>query len=89
MNRTEQAKVDMAYRMLKGQIDVEEVAMISGVSLEKVQEMRNDLDQQERKALGGVTVREMGFGEVLIDNDILDESEVGQDMPSEDTKNES
>lgn len=89
MNRTEQAKVDMAYRMLKGQIDVEEVAMISGVSLEKVQEIRDELDQQERKVLGGVTVREMGFGEVLIDNDILDESEVGQDVPSKDTKNES
>ena len=34
MNKTEQAKQDMALKMLKGQIDVEEVAMISGVSLE-------------------------------------------------------
>ncbi len=73
MNKTEQAKQDMALKMLKGQIDVEEVAMISGVSLETVQKMRQDLDEKERKALGGITVKEAGFGSVLIDNDVLDE----------------
>ena len=73
MNKTEQAKQDMALKMLKGQIDVEEVAMISGVSLETVQKMRQDLDEKERKARGGITVKEGGFGSVLIDNDVLDE----------------
>lgn len=82
MNKTEQAKVDLAKKMLKGQIDVEEVAMISGVSMEKVQELRDELDTLERRSLGGVTVREMGY-DVMIDNDILDETNVETDALSE------
>ncbi|MBO5237521.1 MAG: hypothetical protein J6B50_01920 [Lachnospiraceae bacterium] len=80
MNKTETAKLDLAKKMLKGQIDVEEVAMISGVPVEKVQEMRKELDELERRSLGGVTIREMGMGDVIIDNDVLDESNVETDM---------
>lgn len=80
MNKTETAKLDLARKMLKGQIDVEEVAMISGVPVEKVQEMRKELDELERRSLGGVTIREMGMGDVIIDNDVLDESNVETDM---------
>lgn len=78
MNKTEQAKLELARKMLKGQIDVEEVAMISGVSLNQVQELREELDALERRSLGGVTVREMGY-DVMIDNDILDERNVETD----------
>lgn len=78
MNKTEQAKLELARKMLKGQIDVEEVAMISGVSVDKVQEIREELDALERRSLGGVTVREMGY-DVMIDNDILDERNVETD----------
>lgn len=78
MNKTEQAKLELARKMLKGQIDVEEVAMISGVPLAKVQELREELDALERRSLGGVTVREMGY-DVMIDNDVLDERNVETD----------
>lgn len=78
MNKTEQAKLELARKMLRGQIDVEEVAMISGVPVEKVQEIRDELDALERRSLGGVTVREMGY-DVMIDNDILDERNVESD----------
>ena len=78
MNKTEQAKLELARKMLKGQIDVEEVAMISGVPVDKVQEIRDELDALERRSLGGVTVREMGY-DVMIDNDILDERNVETD----------
>lgn len=83
MNKTEQAKLELARKMLKGQIDVEEVAMISGVSVDKVQEIREELDALERRSLGGVTVREMGY-DVMIDNDILDERSVETDELSRD-----
>ena len=73
MNHTEHAKYDMAKRMLKGQIDVEEVAMMSGLSIEAVQKLRDEQDQVERKSLGGMTVRELGVENVLIDNDVLEE----------------
>lgn len=79
MNHTESAKYDMAKRMLKGQIDVEEVAMMSGLPLEEVQKLRDEQDAFERKSLGGMTVREIGVGNVLVDNDILDESNVESD----------
>ena len=80
MNHTEQAKYDMAKRMLKGQIDVEEVAMMSGLSVEAVQKLRDEQDAVERKSLGGLTVRELGVENVLIDNDVLDESRLADDM---------
>ena len=80
MNHTEQAKVDMAKRMLKGQIDVEEVAMMSGLSVEAVQKLRDEQDAVERKSLGGLTVRELGIENVLIDNDVLDENGLEDDM---------
>ena len=80
MNHTEQAKYDMAKRMLKGQIDVEEVAMMSGLSVEAVQKLRDEQDAVERKSLGGLTVRELGVENVLIDNDVLDESALSDDM---------
>jgi hypothetical protein len=89
MNHTEQAKIDMAKKMIKGQIDVEEVAMISGLSVDTVQKLRDEQDAMERKSLGGLTVREAGIGNVLIDNDILDESNVETDdlFKSSDEKN--
>lgn len=73
MNKTEQAKLDMVHKMLKGQIDVEEVAMISGVDIETVRSIREDMNAQERKMLGGLTVREVGYESALIDNEILQE----------------
>lgn len=78
--------MDLARKMLKGQIAVEEVAMVSGVSIETVQEIREELDKEERRTLGGVTRREMGFGDVMIDNDILDESNVETDQLSTENK---
>lgn len=80
MNRTEKARLDMARKMLKGQIDAEEVAMISGVPLTQVQEMRKEMDDHERQMLGGVTVREMEMENIMIDNEILDEREVETDQ---------
>lgn len=73
MNKTEQAKLDMVHKMLKGQIDVEEVAMISGVDIETVRSIREDMNAEERKMLGGLTVREVGYESALIDNEILPE----------------
>lgn len=76
MNKTEQAKLDMVHKMLKGQIDVEEVAMISGVDIETVRSIREDMNAEERKMLGGLTVREVGYESALIDNEILPEEGV-------------
>lgn len=84
MNKTEQARLDMARKMLKGQIEVEEVAMISEVPLQQVQKIREELDVHERKMLGGVTVREMGLENIMIDNEILDEREVETDLYAKD-----
>ena len=86
MNHTEQAKVDMAKRMLKGQIDVEEVAMMAGLPVETVQKLRDEQDAWERRSLGGMTVRELGIDNVLIDNDVLEESTDDlQDLPEDES----
>ena len=75
MNKTEQARLDMARKMLKGQIEVEEVAMISEVPLQQVQKIREELDAHER---------EMGLENIMIDNEILDEREVETDLYAKD-----
>lgn len=75
MNKTEQAKLEMVHKMLKGQIDVEEVAMISGVDIETVRNIRESMNEEERRMLGGLTVREVGYESALIDNEILHEED--------------
>ena len=55
MNNTTKAKYDLAARMLKGNIPVEEVVLMSGLSEEEVNklkfEMRDEI-QDKRAMLG-------------------------------------
>ena len=56
MNNTTKAKYDLAARMLKGNIPVEEVVLMSGLSEEEVNklkfEMRDEI--QDHRALMGL-----------------------------------
>ena len=41
MNKTTKAKYDLAERMLKGRVDVDEVVMMSGLTKEQVEELKD------------------------------------------------
>jgi hypothetical protein len=65
----------MATRMLKGKIDVEEVAMMSGLSIEEVQKLKDEVvpHNSEVEMLQNLDTVDLNIGEVLYD-----------DLPAED-----
>ena len=56
MNNTTKAKYDLAASMLKGNIPIEEVVLMSGLSEEEVKKLKIELKDeiQDRNALRGL-----------------------------------
>ncbi len=56
MNNTTKAKYDLASKMLKGNIPVEEVVLMSGLSEEEVKKLKFELKDeiQDRNAMRGI-----------------------------------
>ena len=56
MNNTTKAKYDLAARMLKGNIPVEEVVAMSGLSEEEVKKLQFELrdEIQDKRAMMGL-----------------------------------
>ncbi len=69
MNNTERAQRDMAEKMLKVQIDVNEVADMSGLPLEVVQAMKDELEKKnpETAAFRNLDITDMDLGPVMYD----------------------
>ena len=70
MNNTTKAKYDVAERMLKGKIPVEEVSLMTGINIEELKKMEEDLAPQVRdaKILQDLDNVDLNIGEILIDN---------------------
>ncbi|MCR5702349.1 MAG: hypothetical protein K6G76_09410 [Lachnospiraceae bacterium] len=54
MNNTDKATLDAAKRMLQGKIDINEVSMMLGVPVEKLQPLKDEVDEQVRKVYGNL-----------------------------------
>ena len=56
MNNTTKAKYDLAARMLKGNIPVEEVGLMSGLTEEEVKKLKFELrdEIQDKRAMLGL-----------------------------------
>ncbi len=50
MNRTNKAKRDLAIRMLKVDISIDEVALMSGLTIEELNAIKSDLDKNDSEA---------------------------------------
>jgi len=59
MNNTTKAKYDLAARMLKGNIPVEEVVLMSGLTEEEVKKLQFELrdEIQDRNAMRGIDTK--------------------------------
>lgn len=70
MNNTTKAKYDVAERMLKGKIPVEEVSLMTGINIEELKKMEENLAPQVRdaKILQDLDNVDLNIGEILIDN---------------------
>ena len=47
MNKTTKAKYDLATRMLKVDISVEEVALMGGRTIDEIEELKADIEPEE------------------------------------------
>lgn len=70
MNNTTKQKYDVATRMLKGKIDVEEVALMTGLPIDELNKLKeevvpNNTDAEILKNLDNV---DLDIGELLYDN---------------------
>ena len=81
MNNTDKATMDAARRMLQGKIDINEVSMMLSVPVEKLQPIKDEVDEQVRKVYGNLDSYD--FNEpVLFEN--FDDVGNDEDMISDD-----
>lgn len=75
MNNTTKAKYELATKMLKGKIDVDEVAIMTGLPLKDLEKLKEEVDptNPEVEMLKRLDTVDLDIGEILID-----------DMPAED-----
>lgn len=66
MNRTTKAKRDLAARMLCVDIAVEEVALMSGLSIEELNAIKADIDKNnpEANAIKGLNFQKMNIDDI-------------------------
>ena len=79
MNNTDKATLDAAKRMLQGKIDINEVSMMLGVPVEKLQPIKDEVDEQVRKVYGNVDAYDFN-DPVLFDNydDLGDDEDISE-----------
>lgn len=70
MNNTTKAKYDLAEKMLKARIDVEEVKLMSGLPKEEVTKIFERLEKEhpEATAFSNLDVTDLDLGPVLYDD---------------------
>lgn len=68
MNNTDKSKLDAAKRMLKGNIDIEEVSAMFQISMDVLKPMKEEIDNEVRKVYGNVDAYDFHTGQVLYDN---------------------
>jgi len=71
MNNSTKALYDMAERMLKGHIDVDEVVTMSGLPKEEIEKMKEALENENSEAnyLKKLDFKDFDIGPILTDND--------------------
>ena len=81
MNNTDKAKLDAAKRMLKGKIDMEEVSMMLGISIEELKPIKEEIDEEIRKVYGNTDAYDFDMNKVLFDD--FNDTGMDLDMPDE------
>lgn len=77
MNNTTKAKYDMAEKMLKGRIEVDEVVLMTGLPKEDIEKLKKELDDKNpANKFEGMDVHDLNIGSVIFDDyDDLDSSD--------------
>ena len=81
MNNTTKAKYELAEKMLKGKIDIEEVAMMMNLTVEELKPIKEEIDEEVRKVYGNVDAYDFDMKQVLFDN--FNDTGEDNDIPDE------
>lgn len=70
MNNTKKAQYELATKMLKGKIDVDEVVLMSGLSTDEVEKLKEEVvpHNTEAEMLKNLDTVDLNIGEILFDN---------------------
>ena len=78
MNKTTKAKYDFAERMLKGKVDVDEVVMMTGLTKEQVEELKDKVVPKNTDAeiLSRLDTVDLDIGPLLYDDNPAEDEEL-------------
>lgn len=70
MNNTTKQKYDVATRMLKGKIDVEEVALMTGLPIDELNKLKEEVvpNNTDAEILKNLDTVDLDIGPLLFDN---------------------
>lgn len=70
MNNTNKAKYELATKMLKGHIDIDEVVLMSGLSKEVVEQLNEEINPKNSEAqiIKDLDTVDLNIGQILFDN---------------------
>ncbi len=70
MNNTKKAQYELATKMLKGKIDVDEVVLMSGLTTREVEALKEEVlpHNSEIEMLKNLDNVDLNIGEILFDN---------------------
>ncbi len=70
MNNTTKGQYELARKMLKGHIDIDEVVLMSGLSKEIVTELNDEINPKNSEAqiIKDLDTVDLNIGQILFDN---------------------
>ncbi len=70
MNNTTKGQYELARKMLKGHIDIDEVVLMSGLSKEIVSELNDEINPKNSEAqiIKDLDTVDLNIGQILFDN---------------------
>ena len=76
MNNTDKATLDVAKRMLRGKIAVEEVSAMLGISVATLMPIKEEMEEEVRKVYGNTDAYDFDMNKILFD----DFNDIGLDL---------
>ena len=78
MNNTTKAKYELAKKMLKGKIDIDEVAMMTSLPLEELKKLKDEVDppNHEEEIFKSLDTVDLDIGPILFDDNPAEDEEL-------------
>lgn len=78
MNNTTKAKYELARKMLKGKIDIDEVAMMTSLPLNELEKIKEEVDptNPEVEMLKNLDTVDLDIGPILVDDNPAEDEEL-------------